>query len=146
MLFTVRTEKVTSLSRLVTKPTKWLCAQRRLRSAWASAQSDQSLRHLHEKPWVLSYPLTAQRRLRSDWADAQTDPSLCWAHRHFVGFVMSWPRLWNLLVLTKLILKFSWFCSVYMAGFQPPWQAYLFYSNILFLCFKCLVYGINVLL
>ena len=31
-------------SHLVTKPTKWLCAQRRLRSAWASAQSDQSLR------------------------------------------------------------------------------------------------------
>ena len=25
------------------KPTMWLCAQRRLRSAWASAQSDQSL-------------------------------------------------------------------------------------------------------
>ena len=24
------------------KPTKWVCAQRRLRSAWASAQSDQS--------------------------------------------------------------------------------------------------------
>ena len=32
------------LSRLVTKPTKWLCAQRRLRSALASTQSDQSLR------------------------------------------------------------------------------------------------------
>ena len=32
------------LSRLVTKPTKWVCAQRRLGSAWASAQSDQSLR------------------------------------------------------------------------------------------------------
>ena len=30
--------------RLVTKPTKWMCAQQRLRSAWASAQSDQSLR------------------------------------------------------------------------------------------------------
>ena len=26
----------------MTKPTKWLCAQRRLRSAWASAQSDKS--------------------------------------------------------------------------------------------------------
>ena len=26
----------------MTKPTKWVCAQRRLRSAWASAQSDQS--------------------------------------------------------------------------------------------------------
>ena len=32
------------LSRDMTKPTKWLCAQRRFRSAWASAQSDQSLR------------------------------------------------------------------------------------------------------
>ena len=32
------------LSRLMTKPTMWLCAQQRLRSAWASAQSDQSLR------------------------------------------------------------------------------------------------------
>ena len=33
-----------SVSRDMTKPTKWLCAQRRLRSAWASAQFDQSLR------------------------------------------------------------------------------------------------------
>ena len=33
-----------SLSHDMTKPTKWVCAQRRLRSAWASAQSDQSLR------------------------------------------------------------------------------------------------------
>ena len=33
----------------MTKPTKWLCAQRRLRSAWASAQSDQSLRCPHEE-------------------------------------------------------------------------------------------------
>ena len=32
------------MSRNMTKPIKWLCAQRRLRSAWASAQSDQNLR------------------------------------------------------------------------------------------------------
>ena len=32
------------LSRDMTKPTKLVCAQRRLRSAWASAQSDRSLR------------------------------------------------------------------------------------------------------
>ena len=37
------------MSRDMTKPTKWLCAQRRLRSAWASAQSDQSLRCSHEE-------------------------------------------------------------------------------------------------
>ena len=32
------------MCRDMTKPTEWLCAQRRLRSAWASAQFDQSLR------------------------------------------------------------------------------------------------------
>ena len=32
------------LSRNMTKQTKWLCIQQGLRSAWASAQSDQSLR------------------------------------------------------------------------------------------------------
>ena len=31
-----------NLSRLMTKPTKWLCAQQILRSAWAFAKSDQS--------------------------------------------------------------------------------------------------------
>ena len=40
------------------------------------------------KAWVLRYPLSAQRRLWSDWADAQADLSICWAHSHFVGFVM----------------------------------------------------------
>ena len=37
------------MSRDMTKPTKWLCAQRRLRSAWTSAQSDQRLRCPHEE-------------------------------------------------------------------------------------------------
>ena len=37
------------MSRDMTKPTKWVCAQRRLRSAWASAQSDHSLLCLHEE-------------------------------------------------------------------------------------------------
>ena len=30
------------MSHIMEKPKKWLCAQRRLRSAWASTQSDQS--------------------------------------------------------------------------------------------------------
>ena len=51
-----------------------MCALRRLRSAWAPAQSDQSL-HFMKKPWVLSYPFSAQRRLWSDWADAQAEHS-----------------------------------------------------------------------
>ena len=63
-----------------------MCTQRRLRSAWASAQSDQCLRCPHEETWVLSYPLSTQQRRWLDWADAQSDLSLCWALSHFVGF------------------------------------------------------------
>ena len=37
------------MSHDMTKPTKWLCPQRRLRSAWASAQFDQGLRCPHEE-------------------------------------------------------------------------------------------------
>ena len=51
------------MSRDMTKPTKWLFAPRRLRSAWASTQSDQSLRCQYEEALVLSYALSAQRRL-----------------------------------------------------------------------------------
>ena len=38
-----------NLSCDMTKPTKWVCAQRKLRSAWAFVQSDQSLRCPHEE-------------------------------------------------------------------------------------------------
>ena len=41
----------------MTKPTKWVCAQGRLRSACASAQSDQSLRYaLNASQWVAKDP------------------------------------------------------------------------------------------
>ena len=48
-----------------------------------------------KKSWSLSYPLNAQQRLWSDWVDTQSDLSLCWAHIHFVGFVMSW-LIWHI--------------------------------------------------
>ena len=40
-----------------------MCAQRSLRSAWASAQSDQRLAVRLKKARIISYPLSAQRRL-----------------------------------------------------------------------------------
>ena len=64
------------------------CVQQRLRSAWASTQSDQSLLSAWRKlgslatHWVHS-------ELWSDWADAH-DLSLHWTHSHIVGFVMRW--------------------------------------------------------
>ena len=40
---------IPDLSHLMAKPTKWMCAQQRCRSAWASTQSDQSLCCLYEE-------------------------------------------------------------------------------------------------
>ena len=59
-----------------------------------------------KKAWVLSYPLSAQRRLWSDWADAQADLSLCWAHSHFVGFVIR-RLIWSLSSPTVIMYVFS---------------------------------------
>ena len=60
-----------------------------------------------KKAWVLSYLLSAQGRLWSDWADAQANLSLCWAHSHFVGFVMRqlmWCSIKGLLSHFKLAI------------------------------------------
>ena len=56
----------------MTKPTKWLCSQRRLRSACASSK-DPSFLHADSEDW-------------SDWADAHADLSLCWVHMPFCWF------------------------------------------------------------
>ena len=74
------------------KPTKWVCAQRRLRSAWASAQSDQSLRCAHEESLgpYLSIGRTAKTLIK---LGGHPDLSLRWAHTHSVGFVMSRLKL-----------------------------------------------------
>ena len=77
------------MSRDMTKPTKWVCAQRRLRSAWASAQSDQSLCLRSVGSLGPKLSSCGQRRLWSDWADALADLGLRWAHSHIVGFIVS---------------------------------------------------------
>ena len=85
--------KYWNLSCLMTKSTKWHVCQaetqislgrkislsiRPVWSVFACAQwvaKDPSFLHADSEDW-------------SDWADAQADLSLCWAHSHFVGFVM----------------------------------------------------------
>ena len=75
----------TELSHLMTQPRKWLCAQRRLGSAWASAQSDQSSLCTQ---WIAKDPsfLHADSEDWSDWVDAQADLSHHWAHMPFCWF------------------------------------------------------------
>ena len=69
------------------KTNKMTCTQRRFRSAWASAQSDQSSL---SPTWSVGSLAThwAYSKDWSDWADAETDLNLPWAHSHIVGFVM----------------------------------------------------------
>ena len=69
-----------------------MCAQQRLRSAWASAQSDQGCTGWSEfslcAQWIAKEPsfLHADSEDWSDWADAQAHLSLCWAHKPFCWF------------------------------------------------------------
>ena len=82
------------MSHVMTKPTKWLCAKRRLRSAWASAQSDQSLLSTWRNLGSL-----ATHSLHSQNSD-QTGriPRLIWVFAgrtcHFIGFDM-WRLIWK---------------------------------------------------
>ena len=69
----------------MTKPTKWLCVQRRLRSAWASAQSDQNFRCPHEKTLRPQLPIerTAKTLIRLGGCPGRSESSLgahsfCW--------------------------------------------------------------------
>ena len=78
----------THLRRDMRKPTKWLCAQRRLRSAWVSAQSDQSSLSAWRKLGSLAIHWAHSEGTLIRVGSAQADLSLRWAHTHFVGFVM----------------------------------------------------------
>ena len=107
------------MSRDMTKPTKWLCTQRRLKSAWASAQSDQSSLCAQ---WVAkdSSFLHADSEDWSDWVDAQADLSLRWAHIPFCRFChevaqmyvewSDWVDAQADLSLRWAHIPFCWFC------------------------------------
>ena len=77
------------LSRVMTKPTKWVWAQWRLRSAGHPPSLIRVFAVCMKKHWFLSYPLSAQRRLIrlggcQGWSESFLD-----AHS-FVGFDNSW--------------------------------------------------------
>ena len=75
----IAVSKKQDISRDMTKPPKWLCAQRRLRSAWASAQSDQSLRCAPH--WVAKDPSffmrTEKTLIRLGGCPGRSESSLC---------------------------------------------------------------------
>ena len=76
--------RVTHFDIFESKPTKWLCIQWRLRSAWASAQSDQRQHQIRPTKW-----LCIQWRLRSAWASAQSDQR---QHQISLGICPVWSE------------------------------------------------------
>ena len=80
----------------MTKPTKWLCGQRRCKSAWAFARSDHSLQCALIKE---SSFLHADSDDWSNSKDAQADLSLHWAHKPFCWFCHEGARIWYVLSL-----------------------------------------------
>ena len=81
---------IRQMSHCMPKPQNDLCALWRLRSAWASPQSDLSLCCPHEEtlgPW-LSLEHTAK-----DWSDWVDAGCTC----HFIGYVMHRLKWWQIL-------------------------------------------------
>ena len=127
-----------------------MCAQRRLRSAGASAQSDQSSLSAWRKLGSLAtYPLSAQRRLWSDWANAPADLSLCWVHSYFV--VLSWGRFLYLRFVNRFIgvdVLFVWLLhDLHIVSYicwhvwnEDEWKSVVYYHKIrLFSTFRIIV-------
>ena len=105
-----------------------LCSQRRLRSAWASAQSDQSWL----SAWWKLGPLATHWAHSKDWSDwasdwADADPSLRWAHSSFYWFCHVAAHFSNIMMIWGLCSMKRCFGSErisLLAGYKPtiPWS------------------------
>ena len=92
------------MSHFMTKPTKWLCAQRRLRSALASTQSDQSSPSVWRKLGFLP----------THWAHSKDSdqtgrmPRLIWvfAGRKAILLVLSWGGSYSPVTISILTTVF----------------------------------------
>ena len=92
------------------------CAQQRLRSAWASAQSDQSLRYPHEESLGPSLPIesTAKTLIRlggcPGWSESSLGAqSLCWfchVAAHVILYKASQTKYW--FVVIQLASNTKW--------------------------------------
>ena len=104
------------MSRLMAKPTKWSVAQRRLRSTWASAQSDQSL-HSALNGWLRTqcfFMRTATTLIRlggyPDWLESSLGAQisllvLSWGGSNlFVWACFTMQPAWVMCDITELYL------------------------------------------
>ena len=86
-----------------------MCPQRRLRSAWSSAQSDQSFRYPHDESLGPQLPIerTAKTLIRLG-RYAEGDPSLYWVHMPFCWFCHEAAHLYHKKVSPTMIFNNAW--------------------------------------
>ena len=99
----------------MTKPTIWVCTQRSLRSAWASAQSDQSIscalsRYLKTQAFFMR---TAKALVRLGRCPGWSESSLgtqafCW----FVMLRLIWMFMQTKLCTSKTLKKIKWDANI----------------------------------
>ena len=106
---------------------QWMCAERRLRSARASAQSDQSLRCPHEES--LGPKLPTERRAktlirlggRQGWSESSLGAqSLCWFCHEAAHLAPPSNR-----VTKQIYIHYFRFCSLFL---QPEIEKKKYYS------------------
>ena len=87
----------------MTKPTKWVCAKRTLRSAWASAQSDQRPRCPQEESLGPKLPIKRAAKTLIRLGGCPSYPpsliSLRWAHMSFCWFCHDAAHLFQVEVI-----------------------------------------------
>ena len=109
----------------MTKPTKWLCAQRRLRSAWvlsyplsASEDSDQT-RRMPRLIWVFA-------GIRPVWSESSLGAQFCWfCHEaaHSCFFVRLLFLMKQNLTTTLFWFNLKWaLSSEFVSSSIPSWQ------------------------
>ena len=110
------------MSRDMIKQTKWVCSQQRLRStwaAWASAQSDQSLRC--PAAWRKLESLATRWAQREDSDQTGRMPRLIWvfAGRTLILLVLSCRGSYVTRFISRMLLCSSiWFCL------SSPYECY----------------------
>ena len=100
------------------------CAQQSLRSSWESAQSDHSLRCLHDEPWpgpLLPIERTAKTHIRLDacpgWSEVPSSSvkstlSLKWMNTETLSFSSNntpFDQIWHIVsLLPDISQKINW--------------------------------------
>ena len=136
-----------NMSRLITKPTQWQCVQRRFRSAWASAQSDQSHRcALNGKLRTQAFFMrTAKTLIRlggcPGWSESSLGAqSFCWfCHEaaHISSSQLSCGVIYSYVIITYLsfnLLSFLKDLSLKNGKIYRKIRTYTNWCRIMFLC------------